>query len=225
MGDITLTINDAPVTGHSGMTILEVARENGIDIPTLCYLKELSPIGACRICVVEVEGSRNLVGSCHTPIDEGMVIHTHSPRVVAARRMLLELLMANHPDNCLVCDAANQCELRQIAADLDVAFPPFKLRKHYYPIEDVSPYIVRDLSKCILCQRCIRACDEIAKQKVFNLAYRGFDCKVVVDLDQPINRDVCRDCDVCISVCPTGALRKPDKREEEKEVKPLIISG
>ncbi len=225
MGKVALTMNGAPVSGRAGMTILEVARENGIDIPTLCYLKDLSPIGACRVCVVEVEGTRNLVGSCHTPIAEGMVIHTHSPRVVKARRLLIELMLANHPDNCLVCDAANRCELRQLAADMDIGLPPFRVKKHYYPIEDVSPYIVRDLSKCILCQRCVRACDEIAKQKVFNLAYRGLDCKVVVDLDQPINKDVCRDCDVCISLCPTGALRKPKKRGEEKEGKPLIISG
>ncbi len=224
MGDITLTINDAPVTGQDGMTILEVARENGVDIPTMCYLKELSPIGACRLCVVEVEGSRNLVGSCHTPITEGMVIQTHSPRVVTARRMVVELMMANHPDNCLVCDAANQCELRQVAADLDVGLPSFKLKKHYYPIEDISPYLVRDLGKCILCQRCIRACDEIAKQKVFNLAYRGFDCKVIVDLDQPVDKEVCRDCDVCVSVCPTVALRKPKKQGEEKKGPPLILS-
>ena len=224
MGDIALTINDAPVTGQKGMTILEVARDNGVDIPTMCYLKELSPIGACRICVVEVEGSRNLVGSCHTPAAEGMVIQTHSPRVIAARRTLLELMMANHPDNCLVCEAANQCELRQMAADLDVAFPPFKLKKHFYEIEDISPYLVRDLGKCILCQRCIRACEEIAKQKVFSLGYRGFDCKVIVGVDQPIDKEVCRDCDVCINVCPTGALRKPKKHGQEKEGKPLILS-
>jgi NADP-reducing hydrogenase subunit HndD len=225
MGKVALTMNGTPISGRAGMTILEVARENGIQIPTLCYLKDLSPIGACRVCVVELEGSRNLVGSCHTPIAEGMVIHTHSPRVMAARRLLIELMLANHPDNCLVCDAANRCELRQLAADLDIGLPPFRVKKHYYPIEDVSPYIVRDLSKCILCQRCVRACDEIAKQKVFNLAYRGLDCKVVVDLDQPINKDVCRDCDVCITLCPTGALRKPSKIGEEKEGKPLIMSG
>jgi NADP-reducing hydrogenase subunit HndD len=225
MGKVALTMNGTTISGRIGMTILELARENGIDIPTLCYLKDLSPIGACRVCVVELEGSRNLVGSCHTPIAEGMVIHTHSPKVIAARRLLIELILANHPDNCLVCDAANRCELRQLAADLDIGLPPFRVKKHYYPVEDVSPYIIRDLSKCILCQRCVRACDEIAKQKVFNLAYRGFDCKVVVDLDQPINKDVCRDCDVCVTLCPTGALRKPSKREEEKEGKPLIMSS
>ena len=225
MGQISVTINGCQLSGSEGMSILDAAQENGIDIPTLCYRPELPPIGACRVCVVEVEGSQALVGSCHTPITQGMVIHTHSPKVLEARKMIVELLLAGHPDNCLVCDKANLCELRKIAADLEIGLPRFRLSKRYYPIEDVSPYIVRDLSKCILCQRCIRACDEIAKQNVFNLAYRGLECKVVVDLDQPIDTEVCRDCDVCISFCPTGALSKVKKRGEEKAGKPLIIRG
>ena len=225
MTNITVTINGTQVSGRDGMTILEVAQENGIDIPTLCYRPELTPIGACRICVVEVEGSGTLVGSCHTPITQGMVIYTHSPKVLEARKTIVELLLASHCGSCFMCDKANICELRKIAADLEVGLPRFQVRKRYYPIEDVSPYIQRDLSKCILCQRCIRACDEIAKQNVFSLAYRGLDCKVVVDLDEPINKEVCRDCDVCISFCPTGALSKPSKVGEEKRGKPLIISG
>ena len=225
MKDIVITINGSKLSGREGMTILEVARENGIDIPTLCYSPELIPIGACRICVVEVEGSRTLVGSCHTPVTQEMVIYTHSPKVLEARKAMVELLLASHPDNCLVCDKANRCELRKIAADLEVGLPRFKSRKRYYPIEDVSPYIVRDLSKCILCRRCIRACSEIKKADVFAMAYRGFDSKVVVDLDQPLDKDVCRDCDVCISLCPTGALSKPSKIGEEKRGKPLIITG
>jgi predicted molibdopterin-dependent oxidoreductase YjgC len=112
-----------------------------------------------------------------------------------------------------------------IAADLEVGLPRFRVRRHYYPIEDVSPFIVRDLSKCILCQRCVRACSEIAKQNVFSIAYRGFDSKVVVDFDQPIDKDVCQDCDVCISFCPTGALSKLSKTGKEKEGKPLVITG
>jgi len=225
MKDIVITINGSKLSGREGMTILEVARENGIDIPTLCYSPELIPIGACRICVVEVEGSKTLVGSCHTPVTQEMVIYTHSPKVLEARKAIVELLLASHPDNCLVCDKANRCELRKIAADLEVGLPRFKSRKRYYPIEDVSPYIVRDLSKCILCRRCIRACNEIKKADVFAMAYRGFDSKVVVDLDQPLDKDVCRDCDVCISLCPTGALSKPSKIGEEKRGKPLIITG
>ena len=207
------------------MTVLELARESGVDIPTLCYRLELSSIGACRICVVEVEGSRTLVGSCHTPITQGMIIHTHSPKVIETRKAIVELLLASHPDSCLVCDKANLCELRKIAADLEVGLPRFRVRKRYYPIEDVSPFIVRDLSKCILCQRCVRACSEIAKQNVFSIAYRGFDSKVVVDFDQPIDKDVCQDCNVCISFCPTGALSKPGKTGKEKEGKPLVITG
>jgi len=225
MEKITITMNGRQVSARDGMTILEAAQENGIDIPTLCYSPELTPIGACRVCVVEVEGSKALVGSCHTPITQGMVIDTHSPKVLESRKMIVELLLASHPDSCLVCDKANLCELRKIAADLGIGLPRVKVKKHYYLIEDVSPYIQRDLSKCILCQRCIRACNEIAKHNVFSLAYRGLDCKVVVDLDQPIDKDVCRDCDVCISFCPTGALSKPRKWGEEKKGKPLIISG
>ena len=225
MDKITVTINDSRVSISERMTILEVAQENGIDIPTLCYRPELTPVGACRICVVEVEDSRTLVASCHTPITEGMVIYTHSPKVLETRKMIVELLLASHCGTCYMCEKANVCELRKIAADLEVGLSRFQVRKRYYPIEDVSPYIQRDLSKCILCWRCVRACREIAKQNVFSIGYRGFDSKVVVDCDQPLDKDVCRDCDVCISVCPTGALSKPRKIGQEKQGKALVITS
>ncbi len=225
MSGITITVNGSQLTGHEGMTILEVARANDIDIPTLCYRTELPPIAACRICVVEVEGSKTLVGSCHTPIDQGMVIHTHSPQVLATRRVIVELLLASHCGSCFMCNKANICELRSIAADLDVGLPRFQARRHYYPVEDVSPYVVRDLTKCILCRRCVGACSEIARHSVFAVAYRGFDSKIVVDFDQAIDTEVCRDCDVCISFCPTGALSKPGKITDEKKGKPLTIRG
>ena len=223
--EVTVTIDGSQVSGREGMTILELAQEIGIDIPILCYIPELSPTGACRVCVVEVEGSRTLVGSCHTPITEGMVIYTHSPKVLETRRVIVELLLASHCGSCFMCEKANLCELRKIAADLDVGLPRFQVRKRYYPVEDVSPYIQRDLSKCILCRRCVRACAEIARKNVFGIAYRGFDSKVVVDFDQPLDKGVCRDCDVCISVCPTGALSRPRKMSEEKKGKPLVISS
>ena len=172
-----------------------------------------------------MEGSRTLVASCHTPITPGIVVHTHSPKVIETRKVIVELLLASHPDSCLVCDKANICELRKIAADLEIGLPRFRLRKHYYPIEDVSPYVVRDMSKCILCRRCVRSCNEIAKQNVFGVAYRGFDSKVVVDFDEPLDKDVCRDCDVCISLCPTGALSKVTERREQKKGKPLITTS
>lgn len=225
MADITVTVNGAQLTGPEGMTILELARANAIEIPTLCYLAELSPVGACRLCVVEMEGSRTLVGSCHTPIAKGMVIQTHSPRVLATRKVILELLLASHAGFCWVCEKANICELRQRAANLDVGLPRFQARKRYYPLEDVSPYITRDLSKCILCRRCVGVCNEIVKHKVYGMGYRGFKCKVIVDFDQPINKEICRDCGACIPLCPTGALSKPESVREEKTGKALIIKG
>jgi NADH dehydrogenase/NADH:ubiquinone oxidoreductase subunit G len=225
MGEITATIDGRQVKAKEGTTILEAARANGIEIPTLCYHQDLTPLGACRLCVVEVEGSRTLVGSCHTPITEGMVIHTRSDKVLATRKMIVELLLASHCGSCYMCEKANICELRQIAADLEVGLPRFQVRKNFYPLEDVSPYIVRDLTKCIMCRRCVRACREIAGKNVFAIAYRGFDAKVVVDCDQPIDKEVCRDCDVCISYCPTGALSRPREAKEEKKGKPLIITS
>lgn len=225
MESIELTINSLPVQGHKGSTILKVARENGVEIPTLCHIPELSPIGACRICVVEVEGSRTLVGSCHTPIGRGMVVYTHSPAVIEARRAIVELLLCSHPDSCLVCDKANQCELRKIAAELEIGLPRFRSKKRYYPIENANPYVVRDLSKCILCRKCIEACNGIKKARVLSLAYRGFHSKVVVDLDQPLDKEICRDCDVCTSRCPTGALSKPSRERGSKKRDSLIISG
>ena len=223
--EIILTLNGSPVKARTGMTILEVSRENGIDIPTLCYIEKLPPMGACRLCVVEVEGSRTLVGSCHTPITEGMVVYTHSPKVLETRRMLVELLLASHPDSCLICEKANICELRNIAADLDVGLPRFRARKHYYPIEDENPYIIRDMSKCILCRRCVVACQNLTGKKMFSMAYRGFDSKVIYGCDQPVDKEACRDCDACIALCPSGALVKPRKAGEERAERALFIKG
>jgi NADH dehydrogenase/NADH:ubiquinone oxidoreductase subunit G len=225
MEKIEVTINGSKVSGREGMTILEVAQENGIDIPTLCYHQSLAPIGACRLCVVEVEGSKTLVASCHTPITPGMVIHTHSPKVIETRKVIVELLLASHPDSCIVCDKANICELRNIAADLEIGLPRFRLRKHYYPIENENPYIVRDMSKCILCRRCVVACENLKGDKMFSIAYRGFDSKVVYGCDQPVDKDACRDCDACIALCPSGALIKPRKAGEGKQGKVLLVKG
>ena len=208
------------------MTILEVARENGIDIPTLCYLKDFSPVGACRLCVVEVEGSRTLVGSCHTPVTGGMVIQTHSPKVLATRRTLVELMLASHPDSCLVCDKANLCELRRLTADLNIGLPRFRLKKHYFPIEDENPCIIRDMSKCILCRRCVIACMNVSGARLFSLAYRGYDSKVIYGLDQSVSsQESLKDCDACVCLCPTGALSKPIKLGEAKKGTVLFLKG
>jgi len=223
--NINLTINGKEVSGRPGTTILEAARENGIEIPTLCYIQDLPPIGACRLCVVEVEGSRTLVGSCHTPIAEGMVIQTHSPKVIATRKVLVELMLASHPDVCMVCDKANICELRRIAADLEVGLPRFRTRKHYYPVEDENTEMLRDMSKCVQCWRCVIACKSKGGEPLFSTAYRGFDSKVIYGCDKPLGSEACGDCDACIELCPSGALQKPRKAGEERANKALIIKG
>jgi NADH dehydrogenase/NADH:ubiquinone oxidoreductase subunit G len=155
-----------------------------------------------------------------------MVVHTQTPKVMEARRILVELMLASHPDNCLVCDEANRCELRKIAADLDIGLPRFRMRKHYYPVEELNPHIARDLSKCIMCRRCVAACQNLKGQKMFSVAYRGFNSKVIYGLDQPVGSDeICRDCEICISLCPTGALSKPIRIREKKAGPALFVTG
>jgi len=210
MADVSVVINGKEVSVSSGVTILEAATEAGINIPTLCHRPDLTPDGNCRVCVVEVEGSPRLVGSCHTPIADGMVIHTHSPKVQAARKAVVELLLAGHTGPCVTDECAGECELHYLAAELEVGPPRFRVRRRRsYPVEEVSPYVRRDMGRCILCRRCVRACTEIAKKNVFSIAYRGFVSKVVVDCDVSLDTEACQDCGICIDYCPTSALTKP----------------
>ncbi len=225
MPDVQLTLNGKQITASSDKTILQVAKENGIDIPTLCYIEGLPPTGACRVCVVEVEGSRTLVASCHTPVGKGMVIQTHSPKVLEARRVILDLVLSSHCGTCYMCEKANMCELRKHAVDLGIGLPRFEVRKRYHQVETVSPYIERDLSKCILCRRCVRACTEIAKKNILAVGYRGFDSKIVYDTDRELDSEACRDCGICISHCPTGAITTPRKIGKEKKARPLLVKG
>lgn len=212
MAEIRLVIDGTEIIGHEGMTILEAAEKAGVKIPTLCHKPDLSPSGNCRICVVEVEGSSRLVASCHTQVTNGMVVHTRSPKVIATRKVNIELLMAAHTGPCVTDIDASECELHKLASELEVGPPRFKVRKpRSYPVEEISPYVRRDLSKCILCSRCIRACNEIAKKNIFSMAYRGFRSKVVVDCDVALNKEECKDCGICIDYCPTSALMKPGK--------------
>ena len=187
---IQLEINDQEFSVHEGRTLLEACREHGIYIPTLCYLPEAIATGCCRVCVVEVEGSRTLVGSCHTPIAPGMVIQTHSPRVLEARRVLVELMMASHPDTCIVCEAANCCELRLKTTDLDIGMPRFRARKHYSPVEEESPYVVRDMSKCIICRRCAQLFKTVSSACFFRIHISG-GIKIL-NLRRKVNIQWCR---------------------------------
>jgi formate dehydrogenase alpha subunit len=210
MSGVKIVLNGEEVRADEGATILQVAEQRGVSIPTLCHSPDLTPAGVCRVCIVEVEGSKALVGSCHTPVSEGMVVHTHSGKVLAARRAIVELLMAGHTGSCVSDANARNCRLHQLASELEVGPPRFEMRKpRYFPAEDANPYVCRDLSKCILCHKCTRACDEIAGKNVLAIAYRGFRSKISVGFDEPLLEEACRDCGVCVDYCPTGALSRP----------------
>jgi NADH:ubiquinone oxidoreductase subunit E/Pyruvate/2-oxoacid:ferredoxin oxidoreductase delta subunit/ferredoxin len=217
MENVTVTIDGVKVSSSPGTTILDAAEKVGIEIPRLCHQEGIKPSGNCRICVVEVEGSRTLVGSCHTPIAEGMVIQSRSARVLEARQATIELLLTGHTGTCVTDTEARECTLHKLASDLEVGPPRFHVKRpRLYGVEDVSPYVLRDMSRCILCRKCIRACQEVAGQNVYSMAYRGFGSKVVVDFDVPLNKEVCKDCGICIEYCPTSALMWPEgvkKRE------------
>ena len=210
MDIVKAVIDGAQSSFNKGTTILDAAKKVGVSIPTLCHHENLTPFGGCRICVVEIEGRDKLVGSCHTPIEEGMVILTRSHKVTEARKATIELLFAGHTGPCVTDGRIEECELHNIASDVQAGPPRFSVRKpRFYPMEDISPYIRRDLSKCILCGRCVRACRELAGQNLYSTAFRGFKSKVIVDFDVPLNKEVCKDCGICIEHCPTSALGWP----------------
>jgi len=203
---ITITLNGREVSGRPGMTVLDLARESGVDIPTLCHYPHLEPIGACRICIVEDERSGALMASCVTPIAPGMVINTESPRVQESRKTIIKLMLASHPDSCLVCDKGNRCQLRKVASDMGVGFVDFQRIPQMAVIEEVNPFIERDLSKCILCAKCIRACQELVGEGAIDYLGRGFISKPATLGDLPLENSECTFCGTCVALCPTGAI-------------------
>ena len=209
-------IDGRKVKFKKGATILEAAREAGIEIPTLCHVEGHPPTGVCRVCVVEVEGARTLVGSCHTPITNGMVVHTRSPKVLAARRTVIELMLAAHTGDCVNDPNADNCGLHNLASDVEAGAPRFKIaRPRYFPVEE-NPYVRRDLSKCILCRKCVTTCRDIAGKGILSVGYRGFNSRIITGYDEVLVTDNCRDCGVCIEHCPTGALSPGPALKESK---------
>ncbi len=190
---------------------MELAYESSVDIPTLCHDTHLSPIGACRVCLVEDERTGALMASCVTPIAPGMVINTHSPRVIDHRKTIVKLMLASHPDSCLVCDKGNRCQLRQIASDMDIGLVEFQRLPQLATIEEVNPFIERDLSKCILCAKCIRACQELVVEGAIDYFRRGFTAKATTLDDLPLEDSECTFCGTCVALCPTGALMEKDR--------------
>ncbi|MDM7913842.1 MAG: 2Fe-2S iron-sulfur cluster-binding protein, partial [Candidatus Eisenbacteria bacterium] len=202
----TIEVNGRRIEARSGDTVLEACEREGIRIPTLCHLKHLTPTGACRLCVVEVEGQRGLVPSCAYPAVEGMKLRTHSPRAVQARSVVVELLLSNHPDDCLYCVRNRDCRLRDLAAELGVRGRRFFGAKLQHRLDASSPAIVRDPAKCILCGKCVRVCEEIEGVGCIDFVGRGSRTVVGPALNQGLNVSSCVNCGQCILVCPTGAL-------------------
>jgi formate dehydrogenase alpha subunit len=207
---ITITLNGREVSGHPGMTVLELASESGVHIPTLCNDPHLAPFGACRICLVEDERSGTLMASCVTPIASGMVVNTDSARVLERRRAIVRLMLASHPDSCLVCDKGNRCELRRIAADASVGLVGLQRIPQPALIKEVNPFLERDLSKCILCAKCIRADHELVVEGVIDYIERGFASRPATLNDTSLEKSDCTFCGTCVAFCPTGALMEKD---------------
>ncbi len=211
---VRITVNNRNMDVEEGMTILEAARENNIDIPHLCYLKDVHQMGACRVCVVEVEGMKNLQASCITLVSDGMVIHTNTARVRQARKILYELMLSDHPKDCLICSRNRHCELQELGEVLQIGETRFAGDRSVSQLDDTSFSIVRDNDKCILCRRCVTMCHEIQGVGILSVQDRGFMSHIGAGLELPIHLTSCTNCGQCISVCPVGALKEQDATQQ-----------
>ncbi len=212
MSDVTLTIDGREVTVPQDSTILAAARKIGIHIPTLCHFEGLNPASVCRICLVEVEGAPTLMTACSQLVRSGMKVKTQSSGVLEARRMVLELILAGHPLDCMTCEKTGDCQLQDLAYNMGVSVSPFKGESHRYPLDLSNPFITRDYNKCILCGRCIRACSDIQEHYAIDFAYRGFNAKVATPMDGGLMGSDCVFCGQCVQVCPVGALTEKKAR-------------
>ena len=199
-------INNQLVTAKRGETIKNVLDRIGLRVPTLCYLPGFSPTGGCRMCVVEVDGISALVPSCSHPVSEWMKIKTHSPRVLKARKVLVELLLASHPEDCLYCERSGLCGLQDLAAEMNIRERKYHGKRQNLQIDKVCQSIVRDPAKCILCGRCIRVCDEVIGVSAIDMIGRGSETRIGTTHNKGLNTQTCVRCGQCIMVCPTGAL-------------------
>lgn len=216
--NLTIEVNNNIITAKQGDTILDALNQNGMSVPTLCHMKGMLPTGACRMCVVEVEGRRNLVTACSEPAFDGMKIKTHSARVIESRKTIVELLLSNHPDDCLYCERNGSCELQDLAEDLHVRERRISGQKNKYKLDVSSPSIVRDPAKCILCGRCVRVCEEIEGVSAIDFVGRGSKTFIDTFFHHGLNLSTCVNCGQCIMVCPTGALKEKDHISEVKDM-------
>lgn len=208
---IQIEVNGKILEAFEGETILTALNRNGIQVPTLCHMKNFIPTGACRICVVEIVGNPKLVSSCSFPVANGMKILTHSPKVVEARKTIIELLLSNHPDDCLYCERNNNCELQKLSKEYHVVERRIRGHKNSFKLDHSGTSIVRDPEKCILCGRCVRVCEEIMGVACIEYINRGSKTLIGTTLQKGLNTSSCVNCGQCIMVCPTGALTEKNQ--------------
>ena len=215
METVNLKINGMDLSVPKGSTILEAARSAGIEIPTLCFLKEINEIGACRICVVEVKGARSLVASCVYPVSEGMEVFTNTQHVLDSRKKTLQLILSNHDRKCLSCVRSGECELQKLAKDLGVDDEGlYDGEKGIYEIDNSAAHMYRDNNKCILCRRCVAVCEKVQSVGVIGANERGFATTIASAFDMGLGETSCVSCGQCIAVCPTGALSEKDDTDK-----------
>ena len=211
MAKIKMTINNRVVEAEEGQTILEAAKEHGIHIPTLCHLKDVTGTGACRVCQVEVEGQARLAAACVYPVREGLVVKTNSQRALDARRRVVELIVSNHSKDCFSCIRNTICELQKLCQELGVREDAFKGGHTPVTLDQVSPGIVRNTSKCVLCGRCVATCQKVQGLGILGYMNRGFETKVGPVYDKSLADVNCMQCGQCINVCPVGALHEKEE--------------
>jgi len=214
MNTVKLKINGNEYEVESNQTVLQAIRKVGIQVPSLCFLKDINQSGACRVCVVEIKGLRSLVTSCNIPVTEGMEIQTHSKRVINSRRKTVELILSNHSKDCLSCIRNQNCELQSLAQEMNVRHTYIKGALAKRTLDEAAPGIVRDTSKCILCGRCIEQCKKTQGLGILNFIDRGFETKVGPVFDRSFNDVNCMQCGQCITVCPVGALSEKEEMHE-----------
>ena len=207
---INFKIDGIDAKAKKGTTILEAARQNGIDIPTLCFLKDINEVGDCRMCIVEVEGRKGFATSCIQKVEEGMVVKTHSPEVLEARKAILELILSNHHKDCLTCTRSGNCELQNLCIQFNIQKINYEGEMTEHKIDDKSPAIVRDFNKCILCRRCVATCKNVQEIGAIDCINRGFNSCISTTYDCSLNDVDCTFCGQCIESCPTGALKEKE---------------